>query len=126
MAVNYRTTLKTSRMQAVADDIDSGAGAGTLEIGDAGFASVLVTFTCNDPCGTVSTDTLSFSGLTKSATAGASGTAAVARFKNSAGTVIVSGLTVGTSGADIIIAPSTTIASGQTVNWTAGSIQHSA
>lgn len=126
MAVNYRTTLKTTRMQAVADDIDSGPAAGTLEIGDAGFASVLVTFTCDDPCGTVATDTLSFSGLTKSATASATGTAAVARFKNSSGTVIVSGLTVGTSGTDIIISPSTTLTSGQTVNWTAGSIQHAA
>lgn len=126
MAVNYRTTLKTSRMQAVADDIDSGPAAGTLEIGDAGFASVLVTFTCDDPCGTVATDTLSFTGLPKSAIAGASETAAVARFKNSSGTVIVSGLTVGTSGTDIIISPSTTITSGQTVNWTAGSIQHAA
>lgn len=126
MAVNYRTTLKTTRMQAVADDIDSGPAAGTLEIGDAGFASVLVTFACDDPCGTVATDTLSFSGLTKSATASATGTAAVARFKNSSGTVIVSGLTVGTSGTDIIISPSTTLTSGQTVNWTAGSIQHAA
>lgn len=126
MAVNYRTTLKTTRMQAVADDIDSGPAAGTLEIGDAGFASVLATFTCNDPCGTVATDTLTFSGLTKSAVAAATGTAAAARFKNSTGTVIVSGLTVGTVGTDIIISPSTSITVGQTVQWTAGTIQHSA
>lgn len=126
MAVNYRTTLKTSRMQAVADDIDSGAGAGTLEVGDAGFATVLATFTCDDPCGTVATDTLSFSGLTKSVLASNTGTAALGRFKNSTGTVIVSGLTVGTVGTDIIISPSTSVTIGQTVNWTAGTIQHSA
>lgn len=126
MAVNYRASLKTTRMTAVRDDIDSGAGAGILEICTAGYASVLATFTCNDPCGTVSGDTLSFSGLTKSATAGNSGTAVVARFRNSSNVDIVTGLTVGTSGTDIVISPSTTITSGQTVEWTAGTITHSA
>jgi hypothetical protein len=38
----------------------------------------------------------------------------------------VTGLTVGTSGTDIIISPSTTITSGQSVDWTAGTITHSA
>lgn len=33
MPVNYRISLKTSRMTAVRDDIDSGAGAGILDIG---------------------------------------------------------------------------------------------
>jgi hypothetical protein len=126
MAVNYRASLKTTRMTAARDDIDSGTGAGTLEICTSGYALVLATFTCNDPCGTVSGDVLSFSGLTKTATAGNTGTAVIARFKNSSGTDIVTGLTVGTSGADIIISPSTSITSGQTVEWTAGSITHSA
>jgi hypothetical protein len=124
MSVTYRSSLKTTRMQAVADDIDSGAGAGTLEIGTAGMAVVLATFTCDDPCGLVVVDTLSFSGLTKSETASGSGVAAVAQFKNSTGSVIISGLTVGTSGADIIIAPSTSITAGDTVNWSAGAITH--
>lgn len=126
MSVNYRAPLKTTRMTAVMDDIDSGTGAGTLEICTSGYALVLATFTCNDPCGTVSGDVLSFSGLTKTATAGNTGTAVIARFKNSSGTDITTGLTVGTSGADIIISPSTSITSGQTVEWTAGSITHSA
>ena len=59
MAVNYRASLKTTRMTAARDDIDSGTGAGTF-------------------------------------------------------------------GTDIIISPSTSITSGQTVEWTAGSITHSA
>ena len=58
MSVNYRTTLKTTRMQAVRDDIDSGAGAATLEIATAAFASILITFTLSDPASTVATDTL--------------------------------------------------------------------
>lgn len=126
MAVNYRASLKTTRMTDVRNDIDSGAGAGILEVCTAGYALVLATFACNDPCGTVSGDTLSFSGLTKTAIAAASGTAALGRFRNSTSDDIVTGLTVGTSGTNIIIGPSTTITAGQNVEWTAGSIQHSA
>jgi hypothetical protein len=110
----------------VRDDIDSGAGAGLLRIFTAGYATLLAEFTCNDPCGSVASGVLSFSGLTKTAVAGNTGTAAVARFVNSTGTTIVDGLTVGISGTDIIISPSTTITSGQTVEWTAGTITHSA
>lgn len=126
MAVNYRTSLKTARMTAVRDDIDSGTGAGKLRIFTSGYSTLLVEFTCNDPCGTVSGDTLTFSGLPKTATAAATGTAAVARFVNSNDTTIVDGLTVGTSGTDIIISPSTNITNGQTVEWTSGTIQHAA
>lgn len=126
MAINYRSTLKDTRMTAVRDDIDSGAGAGLLRIFTAGYALLLAEFTCNDPCGSVASAVLSFSGLTKTAVAGNTGVAAVARFVNSTGTTIVDGLTVGTSGTDIIISPSTTITSGQTVEWTAGTITHSA
>ena len=126
MAINYRASLKTTRMTAVRDDVDSGAGAGLLRIFTAAYALQLAEFTCNDPCGTVSGDVLTFSGLTKTAVASNNGTAAVARLVNSTGTTIVDGLTVGTSGTDIIISPSTTITSGQTVEWTAGTITHSA
>lgn len=125
MAVNYRTTLKTTRMQAVCDDIDSGVGAGTIEICSAAYAAVLVTFTLSDPSATVSTDTLTLSSMPKTANASNSGTAAVARIKESGGTVIVNNLTVGTSGADIIIS-STTITSGSPYNLNSGTIVHSA
>lgn len=79
MSVVYRASLKTTRMQAVRDDIDSGAGAGTLEIGDAGFATVLVSITLDDPASTVSGDTLTIAGVPKDGTASATGTAAEAR-----------------------------------------------
>jgi len=124
LSVVYRASLKTTRMQAVRDDIDSGAGAGTLEIGDAGFATVLVSITLDDPASTVSGDTLTIAGVPKDGTASATGTAAEARIKENGGTVIISGLTVGTSGTNIIISPSTTITSGQTVSLTAGTITH--
>lgn len=125
MAVNYASGVKTTRMQAVRDAIDAGAGAGTIEICTSAYASVLITFTLSDPASTVSGDTLSLAGLPKSATAGNSGTAAIARIKDSNGTVVAQGLTVGTSGTDIIVS-NTTINSGQSYQLTAGSIVHAA
>jgi hypothetical protein len=125
MAVNYRTSLKTTRMQAVRDDIDSGAGAATLEICTAAFAAVLVTFTLSDPASTVATDTLTLAGVPKTANAGNTGTAAVARIKESGGAVVVNNLTVGTSGTDIIIS-STSITSGNPYNLNSGTIVHAA
>lgn len=124
MAVNYRTTLKTTRMQAVVDDIDRGSGPGTLEIATASYASILATFTLDLPSSVVAGAVLTFSGLTKTAVAANSGTAAVARIKDYNGNVIVNNLTVGTSGTDIIISPSTTITASQDVDWTAGTITH--
>lgn len=123
MAVIYRATLRTTRMQAVRDDIDSGAGAGTLEIGTSGFGSTLLTFTLSDPASTVSGDVLTLAGMPKTATAAAGGVAAEGRIKNSDGTVIVSGLTVGTSGTNIIIS-NTTITNGAQYSLTAGTITH--
>jgi hypothetical protein len=125
MAVNYRTSLKTTRMTSVRDDIDSGAGAGTLEVCTAAFASVLITFTLSDPSGTIASDVLTLSGMPKAANAAATGTAAVARIKESGGAVVVNNLTVGTSGTDIIIS-STSITSGNPYNLNSGTITHAA
>jgi len=125
MAVTYRTTLKTTRMQAVSDDIDSAATPGTLEIGTAGMASVLATLTLADPCGTVTGDTLTLTVPLSDASADNAGTAAAARIKNGDGDVVVSGLTVGGpgSGANIELS-STTIAAGDAVTITSGTLQH--
>ena len=104
MAVNYNTATKNARMQAVADNIDGGSGAGVIEIGTTGMGTVLAQITLADPCGTVSGGVLTFSGFPRSDTsANATGVAAAAVIKASDGTVVVSGLTVGTSGTDIIL-----------------------
>ena len=123
MAVDYRTTLKTTRMNAVVTDIDSGAGAGFIEICSAAYASVLATIALSDPCGTVTTDTLTFTMPHSDTSADNTGTAAVARIKESAGTVIVNNLTVGTSGANINL-NSLAITSGGTVTLTSGTLVH--
>ena len=123
MGVVYASTVRTSRMNAVETALYAGAGAAYLEIGDAGFASVLVTFTLSDPAGTVSGDVLTGNSMPKSATAGNSGTAAEARLKDSTGTIVVSGLTVGTATANVI-SPSTSITSGQSCSLTALTLTH--
>jgi hypothetical protein len=125
MAVTYTTAVKTLRMTAVRDAIDASATAGTLEIGTAAMASVLATFTLADPSGTISGAvlTLDFDPDISDTSADNSGTAAAARIKNGDGTDIITGLTVGTSGTDIIL-DSVSITAGQTVTLTAGTITH--
>lgn len=127
MAVTYSTAAKTARLNAVIAQIDAGAGPGTLEIGTTGMASVLATLTLADPCGTASGDVLTFDfdPDISDASADNTGTAAEARIKDSNGTVIISGLTVGTSGTNVVL-DSVSITAGQTVTLTTGTITHAA
>lgn len=120
MAVNYSTAVKNNRLTQVLNAIDAGAGNGILKIGTTGMAATLVSITLDKPCATVSGGVLTFSGLPNSATATGAGTAAAAQITDSTGTVVVDGLTVGTSGTNVII-DNTTIAVSQTVNFNATS-----
>ena len=123
MAVTYTTAVKSARMTAVVNEIDAGAGAGKLKIRDSGNV-VLATITLTDPSGTVSNGVLTFDfDPDISTTASASGTAANAIITDSNDVTVISGLTVGTSGTDIIL-DSTSITSGQTVTITTGTITH--
>jgi len=124
MAVTYSTAAKAARMTAVVGQIDAGAGAGKLKIYTSGGALLLATFTLADPCGSVSGAVLTFDfDPDLSATAGNTGTAAVATITDDADTVIISGLTVGTSGTDIVL-DSVSITSGQTVTLATGTLTH--
>jgi hypothetical protein len=135
MAVVYATsTLKTPRMQLVADIVASKtvaastgtALAGQLVIGTSGLSGatgVLATIPLSATPGTVTGAVLTLSGTPLSVAASAPGTAALAELRNNAGTTVVSGLTVGTSGSDINLT-STSITAGQTVTVTSGTITH--
>jgi polyisoprenoid-binding protein YceI len=125
MAVTYSTAAKTARMGAVIAQIDAGAGPGTLEIGTTGFGTVLAILTLADPSGTASAGVLTFDfdPDISDTSANGTGTAAEARIKDSDGTVVISGLTVSTSGADINL-DSVSITTGQTVTLTTGTITH--
>jgi hypothetical protein len=134
MSVVYASTLKTNRMQLVADLIASkvaaastgSATAGQLVIGTnllSGATGVLATIALPATAFTVSGAVATLQGVPLSVAASASGTAALAELRNNAGTTVVSGLTVGTSATDIILG-TTTITSGGTVTITAGTITH--
>ena len=123
MSVVYNTTLKSTRMTDVVSAIDAG-GAGYIEIGTTGMATILSTIHFSATCGTVSSGVLTFSGtpLTDSSAAN-SGTAAAAQVFSGGATSIITGLTVGTISTDIILS-STTIVAGQPVTLTAATITH--
>lgn len=125
MAVTYSTTMKNARLQAVANTLDAGAGAATLEIGTSAMGTVLAVFQLVEPCGTVAAGVLTFDfdPDISDTSANATGTAAAAQIKDGSGVAQITGLTVGTSGTDIIL-DSVSITSGQTVTITAGTITH--
>jgi len=123
MPATYSTTVKSSRMTAVRDAIDGGSGAGQLQIGTTNMSTILITYILDDPCGTVSNGVLTFSSFPKTVAASNSGTAAAARIVDSNATVIVSGLTVGTSGTDVVLS-SVSIIGSNNVTINLASITH--
>ena len=124
MSVSYAAPLKDTRMNAVVSAIDAQAGNGTIEIGTASMGTVLVAISFQKPSFTESGGVMTMAGAPKSGTASGTGTAAAARIKDGAGTIQVSGLTVGTSGTDIVL-NSTSISNGQTVTLNSATITHS-
>lgn len=124
MAVTYATATKTARMQAVADKIDGAATAGKLKLGTTGMGTTCVTITLTDPCGTVSGAVLNLDlDPDIEVAASASGTLAAAVITDGDDNTVISGLTVGTSGTDIVV-DSVDVTAGQLVRATLGSITH--
>lgn len=121
MAITYNATLKSARMTDVVTALGSAA---KLQIFDAG-AVKLAELPLSNPAGTVTGAVLTFSGtpLTESS-ANASGTATNAKVVDGSGTVVISGLTVGSSGPVDITLSSTNIVAGQPFTITAASITH--
>ncbi len=125
MAVTYSDACKEDRHEATIALIDAGASAGYIEICSAAYAAVLATIPLADPSATAAAGVLTFDFApdVSDTSADATGTAAVARVKDSNGTVVISGLTVGLSASDIIL-DSLSITAGQTVTLTTGTITH--
>lgn len=121
MPVTYAAAVKTARMTATRDQVANG----TLQIGTAGMAVVLAEFGLSASGGIIEGDlwTLELDAATVAAVG--SGTAAAARIRNAGGTALVTGLTVGLSGADVIL-DSVQITAGQNVELTSAAIQHAA
>lgn len=123
MAIVYSNTVKHTRMDAVISALGS---AGKLVIGTSalsGATGVLVTIPLANPAGVDTNGVLAFTTAGMSASASGTGTAAKAELRTSADVVVASGLTVGTSGTDVILA-TTSINSGNTVTISSASITH--
>lgn len=136
MAVVYATNTKNNRLKmaflagavtpAAGESADANTGNATLVIGTSalsGATGVLVTITLQKPSVSITGGVATILGVPLSGTAAAGGTAAKAEIRDSAGNVIVSGLTVGTSATDVIVA-NTTISSSQSVQVTSGTFTH--
>lgn len=119
MAVTYTNNVKTPRMTATRDHFASG----TLELGTAGFATTLATFTLSVGGGTVLTDTWTLTFVSSTVAAGAAGTAVEARMRTSGAAIDLTGLTVGIGTGDIQL-DNNVIANGQDVTLSSATIQH--
>lgn len=126
MPVVYPNAVKIARMNAVT------TAAGTtavLEIGTTGMGTVLVTIALANPIAGAATGAgvLTLSGFPRSDTsADATGTAAAARIRTATGGAdIMTGLTVGLSGADVIL-DSLSLTAGQTVTINSAVFTHAA
>lgn len=103
MSVNYNIPTRNSRLQEVISSIDAGASNGVMKLYATG-AVLLANIPLSKPCGTVSSGVLTFAFGVLPAGVLASGSASSATIENSSGTVIISGLTVGTStGYDLVM-----------------------
>lgn len=118
MAITLNTTLRNARATAIVTE--AGATA-KLSVYTAAYGTLLYTSTCAATLGTVSGGVLTFNAV-GNATAVAAGTAAIARlFKTDGTTMVIEGLTVGTSGTNIVIT-NTSIASGDVITTSSATI----
>jgi hypothetical protein len=125
MSVVYSTATKTARMTSVVTTIGT---SGKLKLFTSADA-LLATFTLASTAGTVSGAVLTFSdanGATAgilNTTAAAAGVAAKASITTSGDVDVITGLTVGTSAADLIL-DNTNLTSGQAITITSATITH--
>ena len=119
MAITLNTTLRNNR----ANQITSFAGGSALlNIYTAGGSTLLVTLTCNATFAPAASGGVLTLNAIANGTAVATGTAATASIYQSGGvTLVMSGLTVGTSGSNINLS-STTISIGDAISVTSATI----
>ena len=122
MSVNYNLNVRNARLQVVETAIDAGGAAGALRLLNSG-GTTLSSLSLAFPAGTVSGGVLTFFTSLIDLSAAQTGTAVGASVVDSIGTVVISGLTVGsTLGFDIILSPNANITAGQVVAITQATI----
>jgi hypothetical protein len=120
MPVNYTNAAKEERMKATRDHF----AGGKLQIRNSSN-TVLVEFTLTGGGGTVSNALWTLAFVNNTVAAAAPGTAHNAIIITSGTAADLTGLTVGTSSADVIL-DNTNITAGQNVTITSASITHAA
>lgn len=125
MAVTYSTTLKNRRMSAVGAEVDGTNGLGRLELGPAGMGTILVSLNLDFPSvsGSATAGVITFAGFPKTATAQSVGTLGAGRMVTSAGTAVITGLSVSTAGTEIIV-DNTSVVTAQLVVVSSITITH--
>lgn len=123
--MQYATALKSTRMQDVIDAIDAGSGPGYIEICSAGYVDVLATIVLAKPSFTESNGVITLANTPRTDTnPDYTGTAAVARIRDSDGNVIISDLTVGVSTGNIQLSALDIYYAGDPITLSSGSITH--
>lgn len=125
MALGFATTLRTARASQIVAAIDAGAGAGKLRLYNGTrpatggtVTTLLAELTFSDPCGTVTSGVLTFSGIASDASADNTGTATWFRIVDSTGAFVLDGTITVTGGGGDITMTSTSIQAGVTVDAT--------
>lgn len=121
MALGLATSARNAAADAVVDLLDAGSGPGTIQIrtgskpanpNTAATGTLLGTLTFSDPAfGAASTGVATAAAITSDSVADASGTAGWFRALDSSGNAVFDG-TIGTSGADLIMADLSVVAGG--------------
>lgn len=131
MTLGIVAATRNAELQAIADDIDAGGGAGLLRIYDGarpatgGAATTLLAeLTLSDPCmASIAAGVATFDTITADASANATGTATWFRIVDSTGAAVVDG-SVGTVGEDINFNSVSFVVGGNvavtSLVWTAG------
>jgi len=108
MAIAMNTTLRNARATAIVTEAGSGA---LIKLYTATYTTLLGTLTCSATIGTVSGGVLTFNAITQDSSADNSGVFALARlYKSDGTTMVIEGLTVGTSGTNIIVNAASAVA----------------
>lgn len=116
MALTLSTAARNAATDGVVDLVDAGAtdAGGDLVIRDSGNIELVVFVLDATAFGNSATGTASAAGLPKTVSAAATGTADNALLRDKDNVDVITGLTVGTSGTDVVI-DNTSINSGQDV-----------
>lgn len=121
MAVNYSQTVANARLDVVRSALNAGGGGKVILKTSGG--TPLCSVNLETSIGAAVAKVLTVIATAKQGTATGAGTAALADLVDGSATVVASGLTVGTSAADILL-NDLVIANGSLVTINSGTITH--